>query len=180
MRKLIGPLIATCTAALAVAVGATPAQAYQVPGSTWTWHRGDNVVSGIYYFALNFEDTNDLSSGCDHFYISGDSNVYRYAGSVNPAALELRDTWTFGVSVGSVSVNAPAGAGSGFTTGSNSVSWDTTVNGYTSSQHYYRGGNNFAVGTSSWFYRISHQSDGFYNIGGNWYHLGKERHETLC
>lgn len=167
---------------LAVTFGATmalaeTANAYQVAGSTWTWHRSDDVAKGSYGMQLDFEDRNDMNSGCDHFNISGSSRIFRYTGTTKITSVDLSDKWSMGTAYGSANFSLPPGVG--FSTGSKSMTWDSTISG-PSLTHNYANGNYFQVSTGSWWTGITHDSTGYYRVGATDYHLGKSRHETLC
>jgi hypothetical protein len=122
MRKFIR--VAVAALALTMAGGlatATEANAYQLPGSTWTWHGADDFVSGYAGVAINFEDTNYLNSLCNHFTISGSSIIDSRGASTN--GLTLVDYWKFdSVSLGlSVSGSGPSVSVSG---SSGSMTWN--------------------------------------------------------
>jgi hypothetical protein len=177
MRKIIR--VAVAALALAMAGGlasAAEANAYQLPGSTWTWHGSDDFVSGYAGVAINFEDTNYLNNLCNHFTISG-SSVIDSRGA-RTSGLTLVDYWKFDSTSLSLSVSG-GGPSVGISSSSGTMTWNSS-NNLGSLGHYYAGGNAFSVSNGLPFGQIAHTTTGYYTIGATQYQLSKRRNEHLC
>ena len=177
MRKVIrAAVVAAALAAAAGLASTAEANAYQLPGSTWTWHAADDFKSGYANVAIDFQDTNHMNNLCNHFDISGSSVIDSRGAHTD--GLELNDSWKFdsvnlGISVsgsgGSISVSPSSGT----------VTWDSS-NHAGSLGHYYAGGNGLTVSNGLPFGQIAHTVTGYYWIGSTQYHLSKRRNEHLC
>ncbi|QUQ67632.1 hypothetical protein [Kutzneria sp. CA-103260] len=177
MRKLIR--VAVAATALAMAGGlasAAQANAYQLPGSTWTWHGADDFKSGLFGVAIDFEDTNYMNNLCNHFTISGSSVIDSRGAHTD--GLELSDEWKFDSASLSIS-GSLSGVGVSVSPSSGSVKWDTS-NHLGSLGHYYAGGNSFSVSNGLPFGQIAHTETGKYTVGGEEYQLQSRRNEHLC
>jgi hypothetical protein len=171
--------VAVVATALAVAGGlasTAEANAYQLPGSTWTWHGSDDFVSGYAGVAIDFEDTNSMNNLCNHFNISGSSVIDSRGAHTD--GLELDDSWKFDSITLGLSVSGSGGSIS-VSPSSGTINWDSS-NHSSALGHNYAGANGLSVGNGAPFGQIAHTVTGYYWIGGTQYHLSKRRNEHLC
>ncbi|MGI9003462.1 MAG: hypothetical protein ACR2GH_17695 [Pseudonocardia sp.] len=180
-RVIVG---ATVAAAAMVTLAATPAAAYQRPGSTWTWHAGDNRKTGPSGTFVIFEDRNKLrgKNGCTSLTTDGFSEASRGSAS----GISLTDSFKYSLaSVNGFGVSLPAGAGVSTGFGSATVTWTTAWNGNDESlRHDYDSVNGVTnvvakpgVGV---FLGFSHTVSGEFRNGSNVFRVSKNRNEGLC
>jgi hypothetical protein len=178
------PLIAVLAGASASTVSgaviqATPAQAYQVPGSSWTWWRdnGNNHWSNARGDSIDWEDSHHLD-GCWGMHISGDSNVYAGdSGSIYRVG--INDSWQhantgIGFSIHGAGVSAGGGGGTGY--------WNSTATTW-KLQHYYRDDTTTGIDSNvsaGWYYNIGRNMQGTWKYGTVETSSNRSRNEYVC
>ena len=167
-----------------VSLTATPAAAHQHPGSTWTWHAGDNRKNGPSGTSVIFEDRNKLRgrNGCTSLTTNGFSEAYR--GSTT--GISLTDTFKYSLaSVNGFGVSLPAGAGVSLGFNTATVTWATSWNGNDPNlRHDYDANNGVANVVAKpgvgWFMGFSHTVSGEFRDGANFFRISKNRNEGVC
>ncbi len=179
MRKALRLSLAAVVVAIAAAVSlAAPASAYQVGGSTWTWHQKDDFAVDKNGVVITFQDRIHLERFCGHFDISGFSGV-NVPGRLKVDTLRLVDEWKVDGIWGNASATL-TGPGVTMIASSNTLQWDTTLDKTKTMSHHYDGpSGGFAINGHA-FGQIAHTVTAYYRIGGAWYHVQKRRNEHTC
>jgi hypothetical protein len=178
--QLIAVLAGTGATAISGAmVHAETAQAYQLPGSSWTWWRdnSNNNWTNSRGDHIDWEDSHHMS-GCTVMHISGDSNVVA-GDSSSVYRVGINDSWTHSISGVGITVY---GVGVGTGGGSNTGSWNSTATTW-KLQHNYRDDTTTGINSSvsgGWYYNIARNMQGTWKYGTVESASNRSRNEYVC